>query len=412
MSGEEEEAGKAIVTSDQEGVLTDQGLEESIYQGKQYRFFSCNQTRRSGHGAGPRRKKHSEVHPCLFMGEALPLSVLPGGGHDGYGTKLGSTCARGEEGDFSVGQQSLIGYSTPIQRLNFEVASCDGGEFEENYRAANILKADQSVYCSQKGSNVNIVLRLADMNEFNLTHALFRIPESGYTAPAKEGLLFVFHHYPDVHRTNIFNDFNKARYDAFVHGIQSSPRSEYDPKAFFRIERGKTSTLVSFDYPLSGKWIVLKLIRSVRTTVIPRRNWLSIVRSMRRHRQDFVSRISEIARRNIQSSSMQHTRSALLGNEEEQEEELSTNRDDDHFTDNNSTAAIIERAASSNLLRDANGLVQQNLSTGDQVEEVREEENDDSLWDGYTSSENNIDIQYCGFAGFVGRMGFAQADLL
>ena len=392
-------------------ILTDSVIEENILSGRRYRFFNNAYRTSINHGSGRHSgivssSNHSSLlnidsnrrikamyrreYPCVFMGSALPMSVLPGSNPFHCSDRKANAQANAKRSE--VSQKCLIGYSRPIERLNFEIYSCDGGEFDEAYKVANVLKADQSVYCSQRGTNVNIVMRLAGNEGFNITHAVLKVPESGYTAPVKEGLLFVFHEFPDVEKTNVFNDYNKKMYDQLMAKAASSS-TEYDPKAFFRIEPGRTSTVVSFDYPHSGKWVLLKLIRSVRTNAIPRRNWLSIVRSMRRHRQDFVSRISEITR-----YSLERNRPSTLtatdnngGGEENPPAAFLAGRDEDYFN--------------------------RSSGNGVNVEDVREEREalaraeEEAMWDEYTSSENNIDIQFCAFAGFIGNMGFAQADL-
>ncbi|PSK55773.1 hypothetical protein B9Z65_4651 [Elsinoe australis] len=79
-------------------------------------------------------------------------------------------------------------------RLKMELCSCDGGVYDERgpiyYGPSNILKHDQSVYCS-KSSQCNIILRHHDNTAFCLEKLYILAPEHGFTAPVKHGTVCV-----------------------------------------------------------------------------------------------------------------------------------------------------------------------------------------------------------------------------
>ncbi|RBR25810.1 uncharacterized protein FIESC28_01403 [Fusarium coffeatum] len=102
--------------------------------------------------------------------------------------------------------------------LKMEIVSCDGGMFsnESSYAAENILKNDNSVYCT-KGNRCNIVLRHQGGTVFTLSELVIKAPGSmNYSHPVREGMVFVAMTQDDVlNRT--------AQYQ-----IQYAPRSN-DP---------------------------------------------------------------------------------------------------------------------------------------------------------------------------------------
>lgn len=68
-------------------------------------------------------------------------------------------------------------------KLKMEIVSCDGGIFQEgNYPAENILKNDDTVYCT-KSNRCNLVLRHQGGTVFSLKELVIKAPHSGYTAP-------------------------------------------------------------------------------------------------------------------------------------------------------------------------------------------------------------------------------------
>jgi len=80
-------------------------------------------------------------------------------------------------------------------QLTMEIVSCDGGLYEglpqnANYAAENILKNDDSVYCT-KGNRCNIILRHQGATVFSLKELVIKAPGSNYSSPVREGMVFV-----------------------------------------------------------------------------------------------------------------------------------------------------------------------------------------------------------------------------
>ncbi|KAK2593409.1 hypothetical protein QQS21_008897 [Conoideocrella luteorostrata] len=79
-------------------------------------------------------------------------------------------------------------------QLQMEIVSCDGGMFsnESSYAAENILKDDNSVYCT-KGNRCNIVLRHQGAMVFTLEELTIKAPSSmNFSHPSvREGMVFV-----------------------------------------------------------------------------------------------------------------------------------------------------------------------------------------------------------------------------
>jgi hypothetical protein len=70
-------------------------------------------------------------------------------------------------------------------KLKMEIVSCDGGMYQDyggDYCAENVLKNDNSVYCT-KSNRCNLILRHQGATVFSLKELIIKAPHSGYTAP-------------------------------------------------------------------------------------------------------------------------------------------------------------------------------------------------------------------------------------
>nr|OQO19326.1 hypothetical protein B0A51_11750 [Rachicladosporium sp. CCFEE 5018] len=80
--------------------------------------------------------------------------------------------------------------------LQMQIVSNDGGEHVDPNSPGiylgqeNLLKGDRSVYCSER-SSVGVTLRQADGGIFSLEKLYIVGPEHGFTAPVREGLVYV-----------------------------------------------------------------------------------------------------------------------------------------------------------------------------------------------------------------------------
>lgn len=85
--------------------------------------------------------------------------------------------------DVKAVKYGIYGQVYPGQ-LNMEIVSCDGGIYSEgtSYAAENILKNDNSVYCT-KGNRCNIVLRHQGATCFSLKELIIKAPGKNYSSP-------------------------------------------------------------------------------------------------------------------------------------------------------------------------------------------------------------------------------------
>ncbi|KAI4147616.1 MAG: hypothetical protein L6R39_003059 [Caloplaca ligustica] len=77
--------------------------------------------------------------------------------------------------------------------LRMEIVFCDGGLHEyakDKYRPENVLRNDLSVYCT-RSSKCDLVLRHQGGAPFCLSKLVIKAPETGFTAPIQEGMVFV-----------------------------------------------------------------------------------------------------------------------------------------------------------------------------------------------------------------------------
>ncbi|KAL2270323.1 hypothetical protein VTJ83DRAFT_2507 [Remersonia thermophila] len=76
-------------------------------------------------------------------------------------------------------------------QLTMEIMSCDGGLYDEHtYPPENILKNDNSVYCT-KSNRCNIVLKHQGGTLFSLQELIIKAPGSRFSCPIREGMVFV-----------------------------------------------------------------------------------------------------------------------------------------------------------------------------------------------------------------------------
>ncbi|KAG0250707.1 hypothetical protein DFQ27_009237 [Actinomortierella ambigua] len=160
--------------------------------------------------------------------------------------------------------------------LAFEVVYADGGDFNESHSVKNVLKNDSSVYCSRRSSNINICLKLTEADQpFVLTGFKARAPTSGFTAPCKEGLIFVSHEPIPLERASAFDNMTKERYDEYMRcmaqggGIETMLEKHganfvdsFLPAAFFQLESPQESCAIEFNPTRSGRYVLIKLLRA------------------------------------------------------------------------------------------------------------------------------------------------------
>ncbi|KAH0538740.1 hypothetical protein FGG08_004692 [Glutinoglossum americanum] len=101
------------------------------------------------------------------------------------------SCGAGLSG-FSYGRYGQV----EPGELSMQIVSCDGGNYAEDdggsrdYWAENVLRKDSSVYCT-KSNRCNLVLRHKGGTAFTLTELDIKAPRRGFTAPVREGMIFI-----------------------------------------------------------------------------------------------------------------------------------------------------------------------------------------------------------------------------
>ncbi|KAF9282532.1 hypothetical protein BGZ68_005892 [Mortierella alpina] len=172
----------------------------------------------------------------------------------------------------TAGGTEMIGDVWP---LKFDMYYADGGEFNAAHAVENVLKNDSSVYCSRRPANINICLKLAEPHQtFVLTRFSAKAPTNGFTAPCKEGLIFVSHNPIPLEKTAFFNNMTREDYEKYVDDInQGSKLNELlqqhgtgadalIPAAFFQIKEDDKTCVLDFSPNRSGRYVLIKLLRS------------------------------------------------------------------------------------------------------------------------------------------------------
>lgn len=122
--------------------------------------------------------------PGLTRRERSPAGDLDGQRRQSKRRKLDHNTSQAPEYDgFKYGYKGQV----VSGRLRMEVFSCDGGEYERYnserlYRVQNVLKNDNSVYCSES-SRCNLLLKHIGEVPFTLEKIVIRAPDRGFTAP-------------------------------------------------------------------------------------------------------------------------------------------------------------------------------------------------------------------------------------
>ena len=81
--------------------------------------------------------------------------------------------------------------------LKMRILSCDGGitdsnKDEKSYSVDNILRQDNTVYCTRsKISTCNLLLSHQGETTFCVQKMIIRAPNEGYTAPVQQGMIFI-----------------------------------------------------------------------------------------------------------------------------------------------------------------------------------------------------------------------------
>ncbi|KAG0303968.1 hypothetical protein BGZ97_001680 [Linnemannia gamsii] len=167
--------------------------------------------------------------------------------------------------------------------LKFDMYYADGGEFNAAHSVENVLKNDSSVYCSRRSTNINICLKLSQPHlTFVLTQFKAKAPTTGFTAPCKEGLIFISHEPIQLEKTAFFDNMTRKMYDEYMDTVQhqsgfgrmyqnhGSSTDALIPAAFFQLGGPDETCTVDFSPNRSGRYLLIKLLRSRCTNSLQR----------------------------------------------------------------------------------------------------------------------------------------------
>ncbi|KAF9901019.1 hypothetical protein EC991_006609 [Linnemannia zychae] len=149
--------------------------------------------------------------------------------------------------------------------LKFDMYYADGGEFNAAHSVENVLKNDSSPHQS-----------------FVLTQFKAKAPTTGFTAPCKEGLIFISHEPIQLEKTACFDNMTREMYNDYMDTVQNQTGygqmyrrhgAETDaliPAAFFQLGGPDETCTVDFSPNRSGRYVLIKLLRSRCTNSLQR----------------------------------------------------------------------------------------------------------------------------------------------
>ncbi|KAI7897297.1 uncharacterized protein EV154DRAFT_557617 [Mucor mucedo] len=151
--------------------------------------------------------------------------------------------------------------------LKFRILSEDGGRYSSTYTVENVLRNDGTVYCSEKCGTINLLLEYVGSERnskcCSLSHIIVKSPQYGYTAPCKEGMIFMSHKPINVENTRAFDLFTRENYERYVEAKREE-LDESDPVAWFSAIHQRQCVIEMSER--SGKYVLVKLLRSDHET--------------------------------------------------------------------------------------------------------------------------------------------------
>ncbi|ORY93283.1 hypothetical protein BCR43DRAFT_558417 [Syncephalastrum racemosum] len=163
--------------------------------------------------------------------------------------------------------------ATPgLSLLDYRICSEDGGRYGNGprYGIQNILRNDLSVYCSGREGAVNVLLKYSGWSLTGLqsdvcctlSKVVIKAPQYGFTAPCKEGMIFVSKRPLNIGFLKKYDDWTKTQYEQFVEVNQHMNRTpdDYEPAAWFTLPRDGPA-VVDLDNRFA-KYVTIKLLRA------------------------------------------------------------------------------------------------------------------------------------------------------
>ncbi|KAG0072940.1 hypothetical protein BGZ90_011764 [Linnemannia elongata] len=252
--------------------------------GRQMDTSSTSHSRRTSMPNHPMWLSSSSVPGNTFIPRSIPIQHnavdhSTSSSHHQYGRRP-STDTRGcGEVNFAPNLEAR----GDVWPLKFDMYYADGGEFNAAHSVENVLKNDSSVYCSRRSTNINICLKLSEPHQtFVLTQFKAKAPTTGFTAPCKEGLIFISHEPIQLEKTSFFDNMTRQTYDNYMTTVQhhsgfsqmyQSHGSDADaliPAAFFQLGGPDETCTIDFSPNRSGRYVLIKLLRSRCTNSLQR----------------------------------------------------------------------------------------------------------------------------------------------
>lgn len=143
-------------------------------------------------------------------------------------------------------------------QLEFEVVSCDGGDYDIEHSIQNALVDDQQCYCSLSSGCINVVLRARGDGPFLLTTVSMEAPERGYTSPLESAAVFVLWDAPDLRQFVEYDFWEPVDYA----NAEKGEEKDSLPVAFCVLDDGVWRADFELATPRVGRYLLVKLLRA------------------------------------------------------------------------------------------------------------------------------------------------------
>ncbi|KAI8646820.1 hypothetical protein BD408DRAFT_428515 [Parasitella parasitica] len=177
----------------------------------------------------------------------------------------GSSFPRSDSPSFVYGQNCLsdCAYNTSpllvqdqniaVNMLDFEIVLDDGGQYGSGRKGAvNIL----AQYCGYIESG------LVTDTTCSISKLVIKAPQHGFTAPCRDGMIFLSHKRINISDTSRFDKFTKHDYHQYMLSKlhKNGVLEDTDPVAWFSLTEDRTS-VVDLDFR-SAKYVLIKMLRA------------------------------------------------------------------------------------------------------------------------------------------------------
>ncbi|KAI9025337.1 hypothetical protein CLU79DRAFT_745119 [Phycomyces nitens] len=210
--------------------------------------------------------EYGELDEIEYFDDAYDTALWPG--HGLFGTADGIQCPTENAVDLSnlckiATEKDSSGIEHVV--LAFGIDMDDGGSYSSSYGVENILRNDASVYCSGRHGTINVVLRYCGQaktitnQSCVVSHVVIKSPQYGFTAPCKEGMIFISHYPIKTESTTKFDRFTRADYEKYVTMKGRDHLEDSDPVGWFSAAHWNQDMVAVGN--ISGKYVLIKLLR-------------------------------------------------------------------------------------------------------------------------------------------------------